>query len=186
MNPAQRFFGALGTLVLACTIAASASPRIESTPVPAPPKPDWSTMKFLIGTWQCSTMSSRRPAPFKTTMVYTMGPGDYWLTNKQTTHKTSWVPVDIHNTTYYTYDSVTKKWVRLSMGDFGGYAVSTGATISGGRKTYTYALQSGAPDVASNSPDYYTKVSDTSFKMTSSFKEKSGRTVTVNQTCNKS
>jgi hypothetical protein len=63
MKPLRRFFGALAALLMATGVTAfAAGTAVEGTPVPTPPKPDFSSMKFLIGTWTCSDLSSRRPA----------------------------------------------------------------------------------------------------------------------------
>ena len=72
------------------------------------------------------------------------------------------------------------------MGDQGGYALATAPMPVGARKTYTYVIQTKAPDVASYAPEVYTKVSDTKKTMTTSFTENNGRVVTVKETCTKS
>ncbi|MBV8372714.1 MAG: hypothetical protein JOY69_05595, partial [Candidatus Eremiobacteraeota bacterium] len=91
MKPALRLFltafAAFAALLFANGAVAFAAPKIEGTPVPALPKPDFSTMNFLIGTWTCSNLSSRRPGPFTTTEVYSMDPGGYWMLRDDTTHK---------------------------------------------------------------------------------------------------
>ena len=55
----------------------------------------------------------------------------------------------------------------------------------GNKKTYTYVIQTKAPDVASYAPEVYTVVSKTKKIMTSSFTETSGRVVMVKETCTK-
>ena len=91
------------TVGLGGAAAFAASPNIEGTPVPTQPKPDFSTMKFLIGTWECSDMSSRRPGPFQTTEVYSMDPSGYWMLRESTIHTASWIPREVRNETKFTW-----------------------------------------------------------------------------------
>ena len=102
-----------------------------------------------------------------------------------TTHKASWIPRDFHAETKYTFDRYAKHWVRITTGDQGGYSVATAPMPTGSQKTYTYVIQTKAPDIASYAPEVYAKVSDTKKTMTTSFTETGGRVVTVKQTCTK-
>ena len=165
--------------------AFAAAPKVEGTPVPTNPKPDFSSMRFLIGTWTCSDVSSRRPGPFTTTEAYTMDPTGYWLLRKTTTHKASWIPREFVADTRYTWDNYGKDWVRITTGDQGGYSVATAPAPANNKKTYTYVVQTKAPDIASYAPEVYTKQSDTKKTMTTSFTETNGRVVNVTETCAK-
>lgn len=183
----HRSFGALLAFMIAGSLAAGAAvPKVEGTPLPAPPKPDWSSMRFLLGTWNCSDLSSRRPGPFTITKVYSMDSTGYWMIRQDTTHKASWIPTDVHGTVRTTYDSGTKKWVRISTDEYGGYAVSTAPNSVAGRKTYSFVIQSTDPSIASYAPEVYTRTGDSKIMMATSFKEPSGRLVTVKETCTKS
>jgi hypothetical protein len=187
MTFSRRFFGTLAMLLMATSVNAfAAAPKVEGTPVPTPPKPDLSSMNFLIGTWTCSDLSSRRPGPFTITEVYSMDPSGYWIIRNDTTHKASWIPRDFHSQTRYTYDSVAKRWIRISLGETGNYAVATAAMPVSTTKTYTYVIQSKAADIASYEPEVYNKVSATKKTMTTSFTETGGRVVHVTETCTKS
>ena len=187
MKPSIRFFSALG-LVLICSAGTviAADTKIEGTPVPMRPKPDFSTMRFLIGNWTCTDVSSRRPGPFTITEMYSMDPTGYWIIRDDVTHKASWISQDIHSQTKYTYDSQAKRWVRITTDERGGYNVATAPMPTGSKKTYTYVIQTKSPDINSYSPEVYTKESDTMKTMTSSFTEENGRVVTVKETCTKS
>lgn len=187
MKPSHRFFSALALLLLATSVTVfAAGAKVEGTPVPTQPKPDFSTMKFLVGTWTCSDLSSRRPGPFTTTEVYSMDPAGYWILRNDTIHTASWIPKEVHSQTKFTYDPFAKQWIRITTGDQGGYAVATAPMAVANTKTYTYVVQSKAPDIASYAPEVYTKVSDTKKTMTTSFTETGGRVVTVKETCTKS
>jgi hypothetical protein len=186
MNRSTRFLCALALLILTGGAGAfAATMTIEGTPVPTPPKPDFSTMTYNVGTWTCTDLSSRRPGPFTITEVYSMDPNGYWMIRENTTHKASWIPRDFHSETKYTWDTLAKRWVRITMGDQGGYSVATAPMPVAGKKTYTYVIQTKAPGIASYAPEVYTKVSDTEKTMTTSFIETSGRVVTVKETCKK-
>lgn len=187
MKPYYRFFGALALLIMTSGITVfAAGMKVEGTPVPTRSKPDLSSMKFLIGTWTCSDLSSRRPGPFNITQVYSMDPTGYWIIRDDTVHKASWIPREAHSQTKYTYDTEAQRWVRITTGDQGGYAVATAPMPTGNKKTYTYMIQTKAPDIASYAPEVYVKASDTKKTMTTSFTETGGRVVTVKETCTKS
>ena len=186
MSALRRFFGGLTLLAFAGGVTAfAATMKVEGTPVPTPPKPDFSSMKFLIGTWTCSDLSSRRPGPFTTTETYSMDPTGYWLIKDTTTHKASWIPAEFHAQTRYTYDSDAKQWVRIESGDRGGFAVATASMPVNNKKTYTYQIQRKAPDISTYAPEVFSKVSDTKKTMTTTFTETSGRVVHVSETCTK-
>jgi hypothetical protein len=99
--------------------ALAAAPKVEGTPVPVQSKPDFSTMKFLVGTWNCVDVSSRRPGPFDTTEIYSMDPTGYWMVKETTIHKASWIPREFRTETKYTWDATAKRWVRILTGEFG-------------------------------------------------------------------
>jgi hypothetical protein len=187
MNVSHRVSAALAALFLVSGAAAlAATPKIEGTPIPMMAKPDWSHMRFLIGTWTCSDLSSRRPGPFTTTQVFSMDPSGYWLIRNDTIHKASWIPRDVHSQTKYTYDATAKHLVRITTGDFGGYAVATAPMPTANGVTFTYVIQTKANDIASYAPEVYTRVSDTKKMMTTTFTETGGRVVNVKETCTKS
>jgi hypothetical protein len=187
MKISARFLCALAALLIAGgATAMSAGVKVEGTPVPIRPKPDLSSMKFLIGTWQCSDLSSRRPGPFTTTEVWSMDPSGYWMVRDTTTHTASWIPREFHAQSRYTYDAVAKQWVRITIGDTGAYSVATATMPSANRKIYTYVIQTKALDVTSYAPEVFVKASDTKKTMTTSFTETGGRVVTVKETCTKS
>jgi hypothetical protein len=173
-------------LISSGAAAFGAAPKIEGTPVPTPVKPDFSGMTFLLGTWTCSDLSSRRPGPFTITEVYSMDPTGYWVIRDDTTHKASWITREYHSQTKYTYDRYAKLWIRITTGDRGQYAVATAPMAVRNTKTYTYVITTKSPDIASYAPEVYTKVSDTKKTMTTSFTETNGRVVNVKETCTKS
>jgi hypothetical protein len=187
MTITKRFYAAVAVLFMAtgATVFA-AGMKVEGTPVPMSPKPDMSALKFLIGTWQCSDLSSRRPGPFSSTQVYSMDPSGYWLIRDDTTHKASWIPREFHSESKFTYDALAQRWVWITTTDAGVYSVATAPMSAEMKKIYTYVTRTKTPDVASYAPLVLTKVSDTKKTMTTSFTEANGRVVNVRETCTKS
>lgn len=187
MKPFSRFLAAMVLLLAASgTTIFAAGVSVEGTPVPARPKPDFSQMAFLIGTWTCTNDSSRRPGPFTTTETYSLDSSGYWMLRADTTHTASWIPRETHGQTKYTFDGGTQRWVRITTTDQGTFTVATAPAPVGNRKTYTYVIQTKAPDIASYAPEVFVKESATKKSMTTSFVETSGRVVNVKQTCTKS
>ena len=183
MNLYRRCTCAFALLLAVTAGAAMAAPKIEGTPTPIAPKPDWSGMRFLIGTWKCTDYSSRRPGPFQTTEVYSMDPTGYWMIRNDTIHTASWIPREVHTETRYTWDRFAHRWVRISMNEFGGYSVATAGMAVNGKKTYTFVTQSKSPDIASYAPEVYNVMGDMKKTMTSSFTEMNGRVVNVKEMC---
>jgi hypothetical protein len=174
---------AFALLLAVSAAAATAAPRVEGTPIPTAPRPDWSSMRFLIGTWKCTDYSSRRPGPFQTTEVYSMDPSGYWMIRNDTIHTASWIPREVHSQTKYTWDAFAHRWVRITTGDFGAFAVATASMPVAGTKTYTYVIQTKAPDIASYAPEVYDVMGGMKKAMTTSFTETNGRVVNVKEMC---
>ncbi|MBV8198882.1 MAG: hypothetical protein JO263_12190 [Candidatus Eremiobacteraeota bacterium] len=149
-------------------------------------KPNFASMNFLVGTWSCSTKSARRPAPFMTTSTYTMDPTGYWMNETSTTAKTSWVSQRLTIMDRYTYDSDSHRWVDVTYGDQGAYGLSFSSGWQGNRMTWHDVGFAAGPDIASQTDNVITKVSDTKMTSASSFTEaKGGRVVTVRGVCTK-
>lgn len=187
---ARRSLRFLAALVLAFVTAsmaafAAGASGIESTPEPVPPKPDFSSIKFLLGSWTCSTLSSRRPGPYTTTVTGSMDSTGYWLIQKDVLHHTSWFLEDVHGTDMTTYDSDSHRWVDVYTDDQGGYNVSTSPGWRGNTAVWTDAVITTVGNVVSTNPTTITKVSDTKTTALNTFKEKSGRVISVKTTCTK-
>jgi hypothetical protein len=180
------FFRALSYAAAVVLLSSSAVlAQIESTPIPQTPKPDFSKMSFLTGTWNCSVKSARRPAAFQTTSTTTMSPDGYWMITRTTTHKTSWMSSDLQGEDRVTYDPSTSRWIDIGTDDGGGYNVSTSPGWSGNNIVWTDMVITKTNATASTNPTTVTKMSDTKTTSKSSFKEPSGRLVTVTSTCTK-
>jgi hypothetical protein len=165
--------------------SAAVSAQVESTPVPATAKPDFSQMMFLTGTWTCSTKSARRPTAYTTTSTAQVSPDGYWLVTETTTHTASWIPKELHSTDRVTYDPSTSRWIDIGYDDGGGYNVSTSPGWTGNSITWTDLTITKVNATASTNPTVLTKVSDTKTASKSSFTEPGGRVVNVTTSCTK-
>jgi hypothetical protein len=182
------FCFALGLLVALLALGsgslADTTPGIESTPVPVTKKPDFSSMKFTLGTWTCSTQSARRPGPYTSTSNSAIDPTGYWIVTDTTTAKTSWATA-IVSVDKVTYDPDQHRWVDVYTDDQGGYDVTYSPGWSGNTMVWTDQLFAPGPDIIATSPLTNTKVSDTKMTSHNTFKEKSGRTIAVDSVCTK-
>jgi hypothetical protein len=177
----------IGVAVLLAVAAPSfASAQVESTPIPAPKKPNFSSMEFLVGTWACSTKSERRPAPYHTVSTYTMDPTGYWLEETSSTAPTKWISQKLSTYDHITYDSDTHRWVDVLYGDGGAYGLSFSTGWSGDKLTWHDVSFAAGPDIKSQTDTTVTKVSNSKITTASSFTEsKTGRTVGVTGVCMK-
>jgi hypothetical protein len=175
--------------VLALVAAMSASAlaqTIEATPAPKPAPPDFAPMRFMVGTWSCSTQSSRRPAAFTTTTTWSMDPSGYWMVGKSETASMAWFPYRAANEDRITYDPDTGRWIDSSSGDFGGYDLSWSPGWQNGSIVWHDLAFTKGKDVATTTDLTMTKVSDTKMTTHSGFTTVKGASVSVDGTCNKS
>ncbi len=158
---------------------------VEATPIPRDLRPDFSTMSFQVGMWNCAVDSSRRPRPFTTTATTSISPDGYWLVTKTITGKVPWNPVTIANTDYVTYDRTTSRWLDISMDDFGAYDVSASPGWTGNAFVWTERVYQKLHGLTSSHLRTLRKVSDTKTIVDQSFAEASGKPVSVRTTCTK-
>ena len=173
-------------VALATVIPSYAGAQVESTPIPAPKKPNFSSMQFLIGTWMCSTKSARRPAAYITTSTYAMDPTGYWIEETSTTNSTSWISRKLTVYDKITYDPDTKRWVDVTYGDGGAYGLAFSNGWVGNKMSWHDVSFAPGPDVSSQTDNVNTKVSNTKMTSASSFTEtNTGRKVAVTGVCTK-
>lgn len=173
-------------VLLSAAIPAYGLAQVESTPIPTPKKPNFSSMNFLVGTWTCSTKSARRPAAYITTSTYTMDPSGYWLIQTSTTNPTKWISTRLTTTDRITYDPDTHRWVDVTYGDGGTYGLSFSSGWSGNKMSWHDVSFAPGPDIKSQTDNVVTKISNTKTSSSSSFTEtKTGRVVSVAGICTK-
>ncbi|HET7812751.1 MAG TPA: hypothetical protein VFL13_00100 [Candidatus Baltobacteraceae bacterium] len=181
----MRYLRAILSISAVLMLTVPAAAQVESTPIPALPKPDFSAMSFLVGTWNCSTMSSRRSAAFPSTVTTTMSEDGYWMVNTTVTPPVSWAPAKTTTIDKVTYDPSTSRWVDVATDDQGGYDLSTSAGWHGNSIVWDDVAYPKTNATATNNPLTVTKVDDKTTTSMSTFKEPGGRTVTVKTTCKK-
>ncbi|MEO6835271.1 MAG: hypothetical protein ABI231_05120 [Candidatus Tumulicola sp.] len=173
-------------ILVAPLLPGSAPAQTESTPIPAVVKPNFSSMDFLVGTWACSTKSSRRPGPYQTISTYALDPSGYWMNETSTTKPTAWVSTQLTVTDKITYDPDSKRWVDVLSGDQGAYGLSFSKGWAGNHMTWHDVSFAPGPNIHSQTDMVATKVSNTKVTSSSTFTEtKTGRKVTVAAICTK-
>jgi hypothetical protein len=173
-------------MLLAAVLPSIARAQVESTPIPAPTKPNFSSMNFMIGTWTCSTKSARRPAAYVTTVTYAKDPTGYWIDETSTTNTSSWIAQKLTVWDKITYDNDTKRWADVSYGDGGAYGLSFSSGWNGEKMSWHDVSFAAGPDISAQTDNVITKVSNTKTTTASSFTEtKTGRHVAVTGICTK-
>ena len=173
-------------VLLAAAIPSYALAQVESTPIPAPKKPNFAPMSYLVGSWTCTTKSARRPSAFVTTSTYTMDPSGSWINETSTVTPTKWIPVRITTIDKITYDSDTHRWVDVTLGPQNGYALAFSNGWNGNQMSWHDVSFAPTADIKSQTDNMVTKVSATKMTTSSSFTEAgSGRVVSVTGVCTK-
>lgn len=172
-------------MTLAFTSSVALAQSMESTPAPKPPKPNFASLMYMVGTWDCSTKSARRPAAYHSTTTYEMDPTGYWLVGKSTQKAMAWFPYESTGEDRITYDADTARWVDVTTSDYGGYDLQTSKGWKGNTIVWHDLATVAGKDVASTADVTITKVSPTKMTSRSTFTTVKGRTVGVTGTCTK-
>ena len=179
-HPAFVTFGAAAVL-----LGLAAAPMISSAqPAPAPTmvpiaKPDFSSMMFLTGTWNCSQMLRGKLRP--DTSTTTIGMDGMWMVSQDTAPPfDQYRTVAINSTGYTGYDPTLKLWVQLGVDTGGGYGWGTSPGWQGDTITWTSKGLDG-----STTTDAMKKVSDTETVDTQTTTDPQGKATTVTITCKK-
>jgi hypothetical protein len=173
-------------VLLAAAIPSHALAQVESSPIPASQKPNFSSMGFLVGTWTCSTRSSRRPAAFTTAVTYALDPTGYWLNQTSTTGPLTWMSRRLTVWDKITHDADTKRWVDVSYDDAGGYGLSVSSGWDGDKIVWHDLSFAPSAQVSAQSNTTNIKVSPTKYQTASSFTEAgTGRRIDVATVCSK-
>jgi hypothetical protein len=176
---------ALGCALLA--VGLSATPLVSTaqmsagaapTPVPIP-KPDFTSMNFLIGTWTCT-----QPLRGKTrteTDTYAMSNDNMWLVDTATSPPFDQYRTVAQNYTLsMTYDPTIKMWVTTYQDNFGGYGLESTPGWQG-----NVASWSGKGLDGSSVSDVITKVSDTETSDANTATDPKGVVTKVTISCKK-
>ena len=180
-HPALLAFSAVALFLglLASPVVLAAQPAPAPTMVPMT-KPDFSSMMFLTGTWNCTQMLRGKTRP--DTSTTTMGMDDMWMITQDTAPPfDQYRTATINSTTYTGYDSTVKQWIQISVDNGGGYGTSTSPGWQGNAITWTTKNLDG-----SSGTDGVTKVSDTATSDASSSTDAQGKTTNTTIRCTKS
>jgi hypothetical protein len=178
-------------LIVAGVLLALATPayaQVESTPIPMPGKPNFSSMQFMIGSWTCSTKSARRPAPYVTTVTYSLDPNGWYIAETSVTNPMKWFASQAKLTAYdkITYDMTTHRWADVLYDNQGGYGLSFASGWNGDKIVWHDVSFAPSSDIKSQTDTTVTKVSATKMTAVSSFTEaKTSRVVAVTTVCTK-
>lgn len=178
-----RALSLVAALAVTFTASAALAQTMEATPVPAPPKPDFSAMKYFLGSWTCTTKSARRPTPQVSMSVDTLDPGGRWLVAKSVNLPTSWYPYKSNELDMYTYDPGAKRWVDVETDTLGGYDVSASPGWKGATMVWTDLTFAPEGDVTSATATTLKKVGPGKFSFASTFTTKKGRAVALTGSC---
>jgi hypothetical protein len=176
----------LAGLLCAIVCVSPVAAQSTATPIPAPPKPDLTALKGIIGSWSCSTKSSRRPSAVASADTFSLDPSGSWIVHKGISEASPWYPHKVTSTDYNTYDAAQKRWVDIYIDDEGAYDLTTSPGPHGNTWIWhDLSLQKPLGDVASFTDQKMVLDGDV---MTSenSFTTKSGKTVNVKTACKRS
>lgn len=182
-------------LATACALALAAAvvpslalAQVESTPIPMAGKPDFSSMRYMLGTWTCSIKSARRPAAYIVTSTYTLNPNGWYIDETSVTKPMKWFATQDKMMAYdkITYDTTTHRWVDVNYDNQGGYGLLVSSGWNGGRLAWHDVSFMPTSDIKSQTDNVMMKVSDSKMTGMSSFTEaRSGRRVAVTTVCTK-
>jgi hypothetical protein len=179
-HPALLLLSAAAFVValVAVPVVSTAQPAPAPTMVPIP-KPDFSSMMFLTGTWNCTQTLRGKPRP--DTSTTTVGMNGMWMVTQDTAPPfDQYRTVTINGTNYMTYDPTTKQWIQVGVDTGGGYGISTSPGWQGKTITWTTKGLDG-----SSGTDVITKTSDTQTTDASSGTDPQGHTTNTTITCTK-
>lgn len=177
---------ALFTLSAVALVVGLLAPPIASTAQPAPgptmvplTKPDFSSMMFLTGTWNCTQMLRGKMRP--DTSTATIGMDGMWMVTQDTAPPfDQYRTVTINGTNYMTYDPTIKQWVSIGVDSGGGYGMESSPGWVGNTMTSTGKGLDG-----STFTDVLTKNSDTSTTDVNTATDAQGKTTKTTIQCRK-
>ena len=176
----------IGLFFLAIAVALLAIPRmpaaVAASPTPVPmTRPDFSSMKFLLGTWTCHQIVRGKNRPDTGTTTIGLD-GAYMVTHDVAPAFDKYRTQAVRSDTYTTYNPQTHQWVSMSMDSFGGYVVTTSPGWTGNTMTSKTVMTNDG----GSGTDTLTKVSDTQTRDAFTGKDAKGKVTRGTVTCTKS
>jgi hypothetical protein len=179
-HPALLTLGAVALVLglVATPLVSTAQPAPAPTMVPMT-KPDFSSMMFLTGTWNCAQMLRGKQRP--DTSTTTIDKDGMWMVTKDTAppfdQYRTWT---VNSTSWMTYDPTIKQWVSIGVDNSGGYFIAS----TPGWQGNTLNSSSKGLD-GSTVTDVTTKVSDTQTTDAQTATDAQGHTTKATITCTK-
>lgn len=174
-------FHFVSAIVLAVSLASPSAPSVERSPIPRDHRPDFTPLRSMIGAWDCSVLSSRRPHAFPMHAVTSLSSDGYWLVTTATTPSVPWNRITIKSSDYVTYDFTRARWIDITMDDYGLYGFST----SHDARTWNDTEYPTSHATARHLPRTLTISNDRTYSTIASFEEPNGQRFTVRTTCKK-
>lgn len=127
-----------------------------------PPKPDFSPMRYFVGSWTCTHLKNPDPVLINTTFAFTgaMDPGGYW---ELLAFRAGQLNI--------TYDSRTKQWVFVYLGNGGDYGLLTTDGWHGNTLTLKDVVNAGGEPLGSAT---FTKLSNSQYRAAYTVKTSKG------------
>jgi len=170
--------GAFVLALVAAPVVSIAQPAPAPTMVPIT-KPDFSSMTFLNGTWNCSQTLRGKTRP--DTSTTSVGMNGMWMVSQDAAPPfDQYRTVTVNTTGYLGYDTTIKQWVSIGVDDSGGYGIQSSPGWQGNTITWTGKGLDG-----STFTDVITKNSDTQTTDQSTVTDAQGKVTKATITCTK-
>lgn len=154
--------GSLFAILLAAAAAAVSGfvtipAAVAAAPTPVPvTRPDFSSMRFMSGTWTCTSIVRGKNRPDTSTTTIGLD-GAYMISHDVAPPFDRYRTQAVRTDTYMTYNPRTHQWLSFNMDNFGGYLVTTSPGWNGNTMINTTLYsQDGTTGTATT-----TKLSDT-------------------------
>jgi hypothetical protein len=139
-------------------------------------------MSFLLGTWSCSHVSTRRRQPTLYTETWQIDPSGYWMNETLDVKARPWFPYASKGLDRFTYDGDVKRWIAVYTDTLGDYDLAVSSGWHNGAVVWasTSPLGSG---IARTIEDRTVRVGPKKTVRTSGVITKAGKKVVVTETC---
>lgn len=174
---------AITAVLIALTFSAGVAQTTESTPIPAPKKPNFTNLTYTRGRWDCTTRSSRRPTPIYSVVQWTPDASGYWRVGVRKVHKNDWFPHEITVTDKVGYDYDAKRWVDVQTDSIGGYDLLVSKGFSGQQITWHSLGFMPGGETTGVTDQTFTKIGNNKVHFVYGFATKNGHTVRVEGNC---
>jgi len=157
-----------------------ASPKSSRTPFPMG-HPDFSSMRFMLGTWTCHERLRGKDRPDTSTTTIGMD-GEYMVTHDNAPVFDRFRNRAVNTDSFMTYNSMSRQWVTVSVDNFGGYSIVRSPGWRGDTMVSTTTITQDGSSVTGKT----IKMSDSETRNILVTKSPNGTVTTDSATCHKS